>query len=75
MKENNWFDPFYIQDHLSNEEKEIQINVREFCNKELRPQVIKNNREAHNEPTIDAFKDLACYGIIAQIVKNGKWGK
>ena len=33
--------------------------------------VVKNNREAQN----DAFKDLACYGIIAQIVKNGKWGK
>ena len=37
--------------------------------------IVKNNREAQNEPTIDAFKDLACYGIIAQIVKNGKWGK
>ena len=37
--------------------------------------VVRNNRQAQNEPTIDAFKDLACYGIIAQIVKNGKWGK
>ena len=37
--------------------------------------VVKNNREAQNEPTTDAFKDLACYGIIAQIVDNGKWGK
>ena len=37
--------------------------------------VVKNNREAQNEPTIDAFKDLACYCIIAQIVQNGKWGK
>ena len=37
--------------------------------------VVKNNREAQNEPTIDAFKDLSVYGIIAQIVKNGKWGK
>ena len=37
--------------------------------------VVKNNREAQNEPTVDAFKDLACYGIIAQIVQNGKWGK
>ena len=37
--------------------------------------VVKNNREAQNEPSIDAFKDLACYGIIAQIVQNGKWGK
>ena len=37
--------------------------------------MVKNNRDAQNEPSIDAFKDLACYGIIAQIVQNGKWGK
>ena len=37
--------------------------------------MVKNNRKAQNEPTDDAFKDLACYGIIAQIVQNGKWGK
>ena len=37
--------------------------------------VVKNNRSAQNEPTIDAFKDLACYGIIAQIVDKGAWGK
>ena len=37
--------------------------------------VVNNNRKAQNEPTIDAFKDLACYGIIAQIVEAGKWGK
>ena len=37
--------------------------------------VVKNNTEAQNEHTIDAFKDLPCYGIIAQIVDNGKWGK
>tara|TARA_B100000131_G_scaffold57261_1_gene52532 strand:- start:65 stop:478 length:414 start_codon:yes stop_codon:yes gene_type:complete len=37
--------------------------------------MVKNNRTAQNEPAIDAFKDLACYGIIAQIVQNGKWGK
>ena len=37
--------------------------------------VVKNNREAQNDPVVDAFKDLACYGIIAQIVEAGKWGK
>ena len=37
--------------------------------------VINNNRKAQNEPTIDAFKDLAVYGLIAQIVEAGKWGK
>ena len=37
--------------------------------------VVRNNRKSQNEPTIDAFKDLSCYGIIAQIVESGKWGK
>ena len=36
--------------------------------------VVNNDREAQNEPVEDAFKDLSVYGIIAQIVKNGKWG-
>ena len=37
--------------------------------------VIKHDRKAKNEPTIDAYKDLSVYGIIAQIVSKGKWGK
>ena len=37
--------------------------------------IVKNNREAQNEPSMDAFKDISVYGIIAQIVQNGKWGK
>ena len=36
--------------------------------------VVANDRKAQNEPVEDAFKDLSVYGIIAQIVKNGKWG-
>ena len=36
--------------------------------------VVTNSRDAQNEPVEDAFKDLSVYGIIAQIVKNGKWG-
>ena len=36
--------------------------------------VVTNDRDAQNEPVEDAFKDLSVYGIIAQIVRNGKWG-
>ena len=36
--------------------------------------VVSNDRDAKNEPVEDAFKDLSVYGIIAQIVRNGKWG-
>ena len=37
--------------------------------------VLKRKTAAQNEPVGDAFKDLSVYGIIAQIVSNGKWGK
>ena len=36
--------------------------------------VVSNDRDAQNEHVEDAFKDLSVYGIIAQIVRNGKWG-
>jgi hypothetical protein len=36
--------------------------------------IVTNDRDAQNEPVEDAFKDLSVYGIIAQIVRNGKWG-
>jgi hypothetical protein len=37
--------------------------------------IIKRDVEGEAEPVMDAFADLAVYGIIAQIVKNGKWHK
>ena len=37
--------------------------------------VVKNNRQAQNEPTIDCFIDLSVYGVIAQLVQRGHWGK
>ena len=30
MKQNNWFDPFFILENLSPEEKLIQKNVKDF---------------------------------------------
>ena len=35
MSQNSWFDPFYLEDLLNEEEKAIQKNVRKFCKKEL----------------------------------------
>ena len=37
--------------------------------------ILRKKSKAQNEPVEDAFKDLSVYGIIAQIVANGKWGK
>ena len=39
--------------------------------------LLLNNRQAvvDGEPLEDAYLDVSNYGIIATIVKNGKWGK
>jgi hypothetical protein len=39
--------------------------------------LLMNNRESavKDEPLEDAFLDISNYGIMATIVKNGKWGK
>jgi len=35
----------------------------------------KKAMNSANEPVMDAFRDSSVYGIIAEIVYNGKWGK
>ena len=39
--------------------------------------LLMNNRQSavEGEPMEDAFLDVSNYGIMATIVKNGKWGK
>lgn len=37
--------------------------------------VVLGNQDNVGEAIDDTYKDLSVYGIIAQLVKNGKWGK
>ena len=37
--------------------------------------MIISGRKAQNETLIDTFQDITNYGIIAQLVNNGKWKK
>lgn len=41
----------------------------------LKQLVVFGNPDVVGESIEDTFKDLSVYGIIAQIVKNGKWAK
>lgn len=41
----------------------------------LKQLVIFNEKDTVGETIEDTFQDLSVYGIIAQIVSNGKWGK
>ena len=37
--------------------------------------LLMNNQKVNNEPLEDSYLDVSNYGIMATIVKNGKWGK
>ena len=38
--------------------------------------VVRNNENTiQDESIIDTFKDLAIYGVIAQLVQEDSWGK
>jgi hypothetical protein len=41
----------------------------------VKQMVVFGSADAVGESVEDTFKDLSVYGIIAQIVKNGKWAK
>ena len=41
----------------------------------LKNLLMKQRESAVDEPMEDAFLDLSNYGIMATIVKLGKWGK
>ena len=68
MKQNNWFDPLHIQSQLSEEEIRIQKNVREFCNKELRPSVVEMNRK--HQFNIDLYQKFGSLGVLGQTLKS-----
>ena len=68
MKQNNWFDPFFILENLSAEEKLIQKNVRDFSNNVLRPIVVNDNRN-HNFD-IGLYSEFGRLGLLGSTVKN-----
>lgn len=41
----------------------------------LKNLLMKDRKSAVDEPMEDAFLDLSNYGIMATLVKEGKWGK
>ena len=64
MKQNTWFDPFYITENLNEQEILIQKNIRDFCNKELRPNVVKNNINHYfNKNLYKLFGSIGVLGL------------
>lgn len=68
MKQNTWFDPFFIFENLSEEDKLIKKNVKQFCNAELRPNVVKYNHDHFFDKEL--YKEFGNLGILGATIKN-----
>ena len=53
----------------------LVVRMNDKINRLMNLVVKNNNKQAQNEPVVDCFIDLSVYGIIAQLVKHGHWGK
>jgi glutaryl-CoA dehydrogenase len=66
--ENNWEDIFRLDDQLSEEERMIRDNVREYCQKSLMPRIVESNRNEIFHPEI--MKEMGDLGILGATIKG-----
>jgi glutaryl-CoA dehydrogenase len=66
--ENNWEDIFRFDDQLSEEERMIRDNVRDYCQKSLMPRILESNRHETFHPEI--FKEMGELGILGATIKG-----
>ena len=66
--DNNWEDLLRLDSQLSEEERMIRDNVREYCNKSLMPRILKANRNEvfHSE----IYKEMGELGILGASIKG-----
>jgi|TARA_Y100000034_G_scaffold2853_1_gene3514 hypothetical protein len=52
----------------------LWFRINDKCQR-LKTMLMSGRKSAVDEPLEDAYLDISNYGIMATIVKNGKWGK
>jgi glutaryl-CoA dehydrogenase len=68
VMENNWEDIFKFEDQLTEEERMIRDNVRDYCQKSLMPRILESNRNETFHPEI--FKEMGELGILGATIKG-----
>ena len=68
MKQNNWVDPFFLFENLSEEETLIQKNVKNFSETVLKPRVVEHNRNHYFDKEI--YKEFGKLGLLGSTIKS-----
>ena len=65
---NQWLDPLYLDSFLNEDEKLIRENTKKYCQKNLLPNVVKNNRNYYFDKEI--YKDFGRMGFLGSTIKG-----
>ena len=66
--DNNWEDILRLDGQLTEEERIIRDNVREYCRKSLMPRILEANRNEIFHPEI--YKEMGDLGILGASIKG-----
>ena len=66
--DNNWEDILRLDSQLTEEERMIRDNVREYCNQSLMPRILDANRNETFHPEI--YKEMGELGILGASIKG-----
>ena len=67
-KKNDWKDPLYLDELLTEEEKSISIKIKEYCQNKLLPSVIENNNKSIFDKNF--YPDLGALGFLGNTIKG-----
>ena len=65
---NNWEDLLLFNDQLSDEERLVQSSIREYCQKDLMPRILEDNRNENFYP--EMYKELGSLGVLGASIKG-----
>jgi glutaryl-CoA dehydrogenase len=64
----NWEDLLLFNDQLSDEERLVQSSIREYCQKDLMPRILEDNRNENFYP--EMYKELGSLGVLGASIKG-----
>ena len=68
IMDNNWEDILRLDSQLTEEERMIRDNVREYCKQSLMPRILDANRNENFHPEI--YKEMGELGILGASIKG-----
>ena len=69
--QNNWIDPLYLNDLLTDEEKSIKKTIKEYCKSKLLPRVVEDNKKCFFDKKI--YQEFGSLGFLGTTI-NGYGG-